>query len=145
MAELDRERILAKLAELESYLEELRGIMPQSFTEYQRSTEKRRACERLLQLAIEATVDICALIVKGLRLGLPGEEDDLFERLHRAGVISERMCRRLREMKGLRNILVHEYARVDDRLVYEVLQHELGDFLAFKEEILKFLREFAPS
>lgn len=145
MAEIDRERVLAKLDELESYLEELKGIVPQDFVEYQRSVEKRRACERLLQIAIEATIDICALIVKGLRLGLPGEEDDLFERLHRAGVISEPMCHRLREMKGLGNILVHAYARVDDRLVYEVLQRELGDLKAFKDEILQFLQRIAPS
>jgi uncharacterized protein YutE (UPF0331/DUF86 family) len=30
---------------------------------------------------IEAVIDICALLVTGLRLGLPAEEDDLSEKL----------------------------------------------------------------
>jgi len=60
-----------------------------------------------------------------MRLGLPGEENDLLDKLHRAGVISERMRNKLRKMKRLRNILVHEYARVDDRLVYVMLRERL--------------------
>jgi len=38
---LDRERILAKVDELGSYLRELREIAPRSFTEYQRTEIKR--------------------------------------------------------------------------------------------------------
>jgi uncharacterized protein YutE (UPF0331/DUF86 family) len=69
------------MAELDGYLNELRQILPQSFDEYVRSIEKRRACERLLQIAVEAVIDICAMLVQGLRLGLPAEEDDVFEKL----------------------------------------------------------------
>jgi len=43
-------------------------------------------------------------------------------------------------MKGLRNILVHEYGGVDDRIVYEALQPRLGDFEMLKREILQALR-----
>ncbi|MCD6540703.1 DUF86 domain-containing protein [Candidatus Bipolaricaulota bacterium] len=139
MAELDTPRILAKLDALEGYLEELKSIVPLDFGEYQRNFEKRRACERPLQISIETVIDVCSLLVKDMRLGLPGEEDDLFDKLHRAGVISERMRNKLRKMKGLRNILVHEYARVDDRLVYVMLRERLDDFVAFKHEILGFL------
>jgi len=84
---LDRERILAKIDTLDGYLRELRAIAPASFEEYQ-GIEKRRACERLLQVSIEGVIDICGLVVAGLRLGLPGEEDDLFEKLAQAGIIS---------------------------------------------------------
>ncbi|MGH7770741.1 MAG: hypothetical protein ACREQA_00720 [Candidatus Binatia bacterium] len=41
---LDRERILARVDELEGYLKELRQIAPRSFKEYQK-IEKRRACD----------------------------------------------------------------------------------------------------
>lgn len=77
---LDRERILAKLDELDGYVRDLRTIAPQDFTAY-RQIEKKRACERLLQIAVECVIDICNLRVSGLRLGLPAEEDDLFEKL----------------------------------------------------------------
>lgn len=133
---LDRERVVAKIDVLDGYLRELREILPASFEEYKK-IEKRRACERLLQVSIEYVIDICGLIVTGLRLGLPAEEDDLFEKLEQAGIISSSRKESLKRMKGFRNILVHEYGRVDDMIVYEVLQNNLNDFRAFKREILQ--------
>ena len=136
---VDRERILTKLDELSTHLVELRSIVPSRFEEYL-AVEKRRACERLLQISIEAVIDICALLVTGLRLGLPAEEDDLFERLAGRGVLSPAMAETLRRMKGLRNLLVHEYGRINDRLVFDTVRGRLGDFDTFKHEVLTSLR-----
>ena len=137
---LDRERVLARLDQMKSYLAELREIAPRSFEEYQK-IETRRACERLLQVVIAAVIDVCSLLVSGLRLGLPGEEDDLFEKLEHAGIISGPMRQRLREMKGFRNLLMHEYGRVDDRIVYGIMQTRLGDFEEFERAVLLSLRK----
>lgn len=48
---VDRERILAKLDELEGYIGELRQIVPASFAEYMGRLEKRRAAERVRHTA----------------------------------------------------------------------------------------------
>ena len=85
-------------------------------------------------------IDTCALLVTGLRLGLPAEEDDLFERLVARGVVTHSLAERLRRMKGLRNLLVHEYGRINDRVVFETVRERLADFGAFKGEVLGFLR-----
>ena len=135
---LDRERILASIDELDGYQRELVQILPSSFDEYQK-VEKKRACERLLQIAIETVIDISHLLVKGLRLGLPAEEDDLFEKLAGAGIISLETKETARRMKGFRNILVHRYGDIDDRIVYEMATERLGDFEAFKKEVLEAL------
>jgi uncharacterized protein YutE (UPF0331/DUF86 family) len=131
--------VLAKLDELDGYLDELRTITPRNLEEYARIATKR-SCERLLQLAVEATIDACAMLVSGLRLGLPGEENDLFEKLVRRGVLSGGMTETLRHMKGMRNLLVHEYGRIDDELVFETVRDRFVDFGAFRREVLDFLR-----
>ena len=136
---VDRDRILGKLDELDGYLGELRSIAPRSLVEYQQ-VEKKRACERLLQVAVEALIDACGLLVTGLRLGLPGEEDDLFEKLARRSFLAAETARTLMRMRGMRNLLVHEYGRVNDQLVFETVRDRLGDFDACKREILEFLR-----
>jgi len=136
---VDRERILARLDDLDTFLRELRSIAPKSLDEYLK-IEKRRACERLVQVAVEALIDICGLLVSGLRLGIPGEEDDLFVRLARAGVLSDATAQTLKRMKGLRNLLVHEYSRVSDQIVFETIRDRLGDFDTCKREILDYLR-----
>lgn len=53
---IDCERVLTQIDHLQQYLRELRAILPPTFEAYQ-EIEKRRACERLLQLAIEAMTD----------------------------------------------------------------------------------------
>ncbi|HVO24363.1 MAG TPA: DUF86 domain-containing protein [Candidatus Margulisiibacteriota bacterium] len=135
---LDRERILAKLDELDGYLRELHEVAPANIAEY-RKVEKKRSCERLLQIAIECVIDIGHLFVTGLRLGLPAEEDDIFEKLERAGIISAEMGAALKRMKGCRNILVHEYARVDDEIIFDAVSTRLGDFDHFKREVISAL------
>jgi uncharacterized protein YutE (UPF0331/DUF86 family) len=135
---LDRERILAKLDEMDGYLRELESIVPRSIEEY-RQTEKRRACERLLQISVECVIDVCNLLVVGLRLGLPAEEDDLFEKLEGAGVISAGTRDIVRRMKGCRNILVHEYGRVLDEIIFEAVTTKVGDFRRFRQEMLQAL------
>ena len=137
---LDRERILVRIDQLEGYLRELREIVPEDFATYQK-VEKRRACERLLQISIEAVIDICHLLVVGLRLGIPSEEDDLFVKLGEAGVISSRMEGTLKEMKGFRNILVHDYAHIDEQIVFQMAKTRLGDFESFKQEMLRYLSQ----
>lgn len=137
---LDRDRVVAKLDQLRGYLDELRVILPSDPDSYQR-VETRRACERLLQIAVEAAIDTCSLLVAGLQLGLPGEEDDLFEKLAAAQVLSVETAEKLRRMKGLRNILVHEYARVDDRLVFAILRDGLPDLDEFGRQVTTALRE----
>ena len=137
---MDKERILSKIDELDSYLLELKEIVPNTFDDYVDFKEKRRACERPLQISIETVIDICNLILKGLRLGVPGEEEDVFDKLEKSKVITKKMKKTLKSMKGLRNILVHRYGEVDDELVFQNLKHNLSDFKTFKKEILSFLK-----
>jgi len=136
---MDRERVLSRIDELDGYLKELDIIMPTDFRAY-KVIEKKRSCERLLQIAIEAVIDICALMVTGLRLGIPSEEDDIFEKLEQSKVVTPEMKETLKRMKGFRNILVHEYGRIDDNLVYDILKNNIKNFRAFKKEILKALK-----
>lgn len=137
---LDKNRILVKIDELDGYLDELDQIAPAKlkFKEYQ-EIEKKRSCERLLQLSIEAVIDICKLFVSGMRLGLPAEENDLFDKMQNKKLLSKEMAVTLKEMKGFRNILVHEYAAVDDELVFKAIKTKSKDFRKFKKEILVVL------
>ena len=138
---MDNERVLAKIDELDSYRKELEEIVPEEYEDYAGSKETKRACERLLHIMIETEIDICDLLVKELKLGLPGKEEDFFNKLRKEGVISPGLAGRLKSMKGFRNVLVHRYAEVDDELVFGFLKKNLGDFDRFRKEIVGFLRK----
>jgi len=74
-----------------------------------------------------------------MSLGIPSSEEDLFEKLEKKKIITREMKNRLKQMKSFRNILVHGYADVDDRLVYENLK-SISDFKEFREQIVRFVK-----
>lgn len=135
---IDKQRILAKIDELDKYLCEIQSIAPKDFEDFKR-IEIKRSSERLLQLSIECIIDICKIIVSNLKLGLPSEENDLFDKMEREKIITEEMALILKEMKGFRNILVHEYTEVDDEIVYSVIKNRLDDFKKFKKQIIDWM------
>ena len=138
---MDKKRIITKIAELDSYLEELDKIKPDNFDNYICSIEKKRACERLFEISIETVLDICNIIISELKLGLPSNEEQVFDKLYQSKIISEKVLAKIKGMKGFRNILVHKYSEVKDELVFENVDN-LEDFDDFKEEILSFLKNY---
>lgn len=136
---VDRDRILAKLDEMDGYLRELESVVPPNLDAY-RTVEKRRSCERLLQMSVESVLDICHLLVSGKRLGLPGAEEDVLDKLEASRVFSAPMVATLRRMKGCRNILVHEYGKVLDEVIFETVSSKRGDFDGFRREVLQALQ-----
>lgn len=44
-------------------------------------------------------------------------------------------------MVGFRNILVHDYAKVDEEIIIEVLNEKLDDFIEYVNYINKWLKE----
>ncbi len=126
MKEQDRNRILVKLDEMDRYLRELGEILPEE-DEYHRDLIKRRACEKTIELAIESLIDVAALIVSSERFGLPSDEESIIDLLVENKVITPDMGEKIKDMKGFRNILVHKYGRLDDRLVYRFLTEDIDD------------------
>jgi len=138
---MDKKRILSKFVEIDSYLEELDEIKPLEFEDYEGSILNKRSIERILQISIEVVLDICNLLVSDLNLGIPADEDSVFDKLRKKKIISKKLYDILIEMKGFRNVLVHKYGAIEDEKVFEVLTDKLDDFQIFKEEILKFVNK----
>jgi uncharacterized protein YutE (UPF0331/DUF86 family) len=62
------------------------------------------------------------------------DNDRLFEKI-------DEMENYLRELVGFRNLLVHQYGRVDDSRAYSYLKIESKDFYEFIETIDKYIEQ----
>lgn len=134
---MDEKRVLSMLDTLDRYLDQLSMIKPSSSEGYDKNLEKKMACERLLHLLIETTIDTCYLLVKELKLGLPAGDESAIDKL--SDFFSPLLVEKLRGMKRLRNILVHRYKEIVDERVFSVLENNLGDFQVFKGEVIGLL------
>ncbi len=136
---LDNDRLLEKMDELEKYLRELEEYLPEEEEDYLKSGLTKRACERAFQLASENLLDICNLIISEKGFGIPADSKDCVRKLAENGVIPGPLSSRLEELVGFRNLLVHQYGRVDDSKAYFYLNVELKDFYEFIETIDKYI------
>ncbi len=133
-----KKRIAEKCEEIELYCEQLREILPDTFSQYDASFEKRAACERFFEKIVEAALDLAHLIVRAKRKVTGSTDKDAFEALAESGIVSEGLATRLQDAKGMRNIIAHRYGTINDQWVFQSLRHELlSDVLEFVDVVRK--------
>ena len=103
------------------------------------SPEHYGSAERFLHLAIEALIDMGSHIVADLGLGVVNWYSDIPSLLSEKGYISSELKNKWISMIGFRNTLVHDYIEIDRRIVYEVLQKNLEDFIETRKVFAEFL------
>jgi uncharacterized protein YutE (UPF0331/DUF86 family) len=125
----DSDLVAQKLAEVETYLHELRTLarLDRLLTDLK---EQRFVCHTL-QLAVQAVLDVASHIVSDERLGEPANLRELFVLLAQAGWIEREQVPSLQKMAGFRNLLVHEYGRIDLGIVRDVVENRLEDLESF--------------
>ena len=102
----------------------------------------QRIVERTLHLAIEACMDIADHIVADRRLRVPETGAETFEVLGEAKMLPLGLAEALAKMVGFRNILVHDYAKLDPVIVLRVLGTDLQDLMRFRDAILQLENDF---
>ncbi|MCZ7382287.1 MAG: DUF86 domain-containing protein [Candidatus Methanoperedens sp.] len=133
------EIIRTKIAEIKESRELIRENLPDSFEEFASLGLLKDGMYKRIEFCIENVFDICAIINTDLRLGIPRSDDDILEILVRKGIFDDEMRAKLKGMKGFRNIIVHRYAGIDDRLSYEFFSEKLVDFEEFVGKIVEFM------
>ena len=136
-----REIIRTKIREIEESIKLVKEHLPKSFEEFLNLGLVKDGIYKKMEFAIQNVFDISAIINTDLELGIPGSDEDIVENLTKRGIIDERMKKKLKLMKGFRNIVVHKYGRIDDKLAFDILKSSMGDFQEFIEYINRFLAD----
>lgn len=118
-------RIKDKIDEISEFLGQLQEIAPGSFDEYKSNIEKKAACERYIEKIVEAATDLAFLVIKSKKLRIPEDDADAFNILLENRVIDGKLAAKLKSAKGMKNIIAHQYGKVDDEIVFESITEEL--------------------
>jgi uncharacterized protein YutE (UPF0331/DUF86 family) len=139
MGKVELEVILEKLAALQKYYKELKALENISLEVYSENNLYRRAVERLIQLIVESATDINNMTLKSIDKGPSSDYYSSFIDLAEAGVISMDFALEIAPSTGLRNVIVHEYQRVDDKIVYLSISKTLTAYLKYMSLISNYL------
>ena len=102
---------------------------------------KQDAIAANLQRIAELAIDIANHLIKKGKLGLPKESRESFEILATSRIIPDTLASKLKGMIGFRNILVHEYRKLDQGILIDVIEHRLDDLIDFTNLAIKFLHD----
>jgi uncharacterized protein YutE (UPF0331/DUF86 family) len=136
---VDRDKVEGLIRHLRQYTGYLRDIAKLDREEFLDDPMAIGSARYYLQVSIESCIDIANHIIATERLRAPKDYEDTFKVLNETGIIPDEFTRTMRAMAGLRNLLVHLYWEVDDKMVYDSLSTELDDFETFIFHVMNFI------
>jgi uncharacterized protein YutE (UPF0331/DUF86 family) len=134
----DPKVIAAKLATIEEalgFLEEMAALDYETFVADRRNY---RAAERYLHLACEAVFEIGTHLIASLGLARPERYADVLPVLRQSDIVTTGTATALQDLAGFRNLLVHEYGRIDHRRVHGFIRTRLDDLRGFARDVAVF-------
>ncbi|TDO85885.1 uncharacterized protein YutE (UPF0331/DUF86 family) [Halanaerobium saccharolyticum] len=90
-----------------------------------------------IQRLSEAAIDIAMHLVAELDLGVPQNSRDAFQFLSENNLIEDKMAEKLKAMVGFRNIAVHEYQKLNLKIVEAIIENEIERIEEFSQKMLQ--------
>lgn len=142
MSKIIFNKIIAKLERLDEYLLYLREIQKVNKKSFIKDYHFYGLAERYLQLAIEVILDIGKLIILAKNFRKPEDNQEVFTILHENNIVSKNDLKNFSGIANFRNILVHDYEKIDREIIYKKLHDNIDDFTLFKKSVLRFLNKY---
>ncbi|MCF8036511.1 MAG: DUF86 domain-containing protein [Desulfobacteraceae bacterium] len=134
---VDREIIIAKTNAAKKHLSRIQSLAEgpkQAFMEDQNTQD---IILFNIQLAVQNCIDIAAHVISEQGLGVPGSNNEMFYCLEENGYINRQIAEKMVKAVGMRNLIVHEYGKLDLERIYQTLQHDINDLQEFLKTMIR--------
>jgi uncharacterized protein YutE (UPF0331/DUF86 family) len=135
-----------KIERMLERINELRGFQDWTLEQYLANENYTQlAVERLLELVIQAALDINRALLKQIS-GISVEKNsDTFIEAGKAGFIPMDLGQKLARSGGFRNVLAHQYDEILPEIVFQNLQEALVQYPDYVEAIQVYLDSWEVS
>jgi uncharacterized protein YutE (UPF0331/DUF86 family) len=134
---MDNDVILQKSASIERAVSRAREEYARAPATFVSDITRYDAAILNIQRGCETAIDLAQSVVRAQHLGVASSARDVFCLLQAASIIDEPLSLALQRMVGFRNIALHEYQRLDPRVVVAIIERELDQLLEFSRIVLK--------
>lgn len=128
---VDEGRVAALLQRLRDEVAALRRLAARSDADLFGSEDALPAAKYRLVVAVEAAVDTADHVIASEGLRQATSFADSFQSLQESGWLDDELAASLQDAARFRNLLVHQYAVVDDTRVLETIRTRLDDLDGF--------------
>ena len=131
MMMIDHAFMKKKLDRLLEYIQDIEEQQHLSVADLETDKVLRNHIERSLHKAVESCLDIGKHLIAAMGLRTPEDYSDIMVILAEAGILPKEDLLKFKKMAQFRNVIVHNYEKIDPQIVLAVLQNNLGDLRFF--------------
>jgi len=135
----DKNFVIKKLEMIAEYTKELKELLEYSDNDIFADHNKLHSAERLVQLVVDLMLDVNQHFIRELDLKIPDELRGTFIILGENGILPQEFAEKIAPLTGVRNILVHQYERIEKDLFMRNLRKNFGDLQEYQKHIFKYL------
>ena len=131
--------IIAKAASVRVHLDRIAARAGADLQVFMSDLDRQDVVSFNLHLAVENCIDIAAHIISENGWGVPGSASEMFYLLEDRGLLDPELTERMIKAVGLRNLIVHEYGKIDLNLLFATVRNNLNDLNSYLSSIFRKL------
>ena len=135
----DSDLILARAGSMRSHLKRVFEKRNVDLDGFLKDIDRQESILFNIQMAVQNCIDIAAHIISENGLGVPGSTTEMFYLLEKHGYLNHDLTGRMVKAVGFRNLIVHEYGKIELEQVYEIAQNDITDLNEYLKAIIKKL------
>ncbi|MDP2755139.1 MAG: DUF86 domain-containing protein [Nitrospirota bacterium] len=128
---VDKALIGRKLERAESYLKQILTKKDPGITLFVKDSDLQSIILFNLIQAIQSCIDMGSHIISDSEWETPSTQAEIFEILASKKVITKAIAKKMIQMVGFRNRIVHEYEKTDMKIVHTVWKKHIADIESF--------------
>ena len=133
---VDKPLVLRKIHSIEMYLTQIKKKRDVGIEAFEKDKDLQSIILFNLIQSIQSCIDIGMHIISDSGWEMPASQADIFEILTQNKIITKQLSKKMIKMIGFRNRIVHEYEKIDLKIVYEVWRKNLKDIERFCKAIV---------
>lgn len=126
-----------KISSIRKYLKILENYKKYSKEEIEADLTIKGAVERYLYLACQSVIDLGEAVISFKDFRKPTTMSENFYILAEEKIISPDLTEKMVKLTGFRNVVAHDYEKINYDIVYDILQNGTKDIQEFMSAIQK--------
>ncbi len=132
---VDTDLILTKAGSVKKHLRRIIKKRNTDLNTFLKDIDRQESLLFNLQMAVQNCIDIAAHIVSEEGFGVPGSTNEMFYSLEENGYLGSELTEKMVKAVGFRNLIVHEYAKIELEQVFEISKEDINDLNDYLKSI----------
>jgi uncharacterized protein YutE (UPF0331/DUF86 family) len=124
---VDNDLIIAKTSSVKRHLNRVKEKRNTDLQTFLKDIDRQESILFNLQMAIQNCIDIATHIISEEGFGVPGSISEMFYLLEENGYLNVDVTEKMVKAVGFRNLIVHEYGKIELKQVFKVVQKDIKD------------------